>query len=58
MYIKTCEAMKPDIAEALADCDTDGNSSAKRLQKSVSRSLAFLDECIELKEKSPVGIFI
>ena len=50
--------MKPDIAEALADCDTDGNSSAKRLQKSVSRSLAFLDECIELKEKSPVGIFI
>lgn len=56
LYVKTCETMQPDIIEALADCETDGNTTNKRLQKSVARSLSFLDECVDLRSKSEVSV--
>lgn len=48
-------ALKPDIYQALCDSDTDRESGKKRLNKSVERTLRFLDKCIEEHEGNQVG---
>ncbi|XP_053168786.1 queuine tRNA-ribosyltransferase accessory subunit 2 isoform X3 [Hemicordylus capensis] len=47
-------AFQPDWFQCLSDGDTiAGAVSKKRAKKSVDRSLSFLDECLQLLEKSP-----
>ncbi|XP_061484343.1 queuine tRNA-ribosyltransferase accessory subunit 2 [Rhineura floridana] len=46
--------IQPDWFQCLSDGDTVGEEiSKKRAKKSVDRSLSFLDECLQLQEKSP-----
>ncbi|XP_071517072.1 queuine tRNA-ribosyltransferase accessory subunit 2 [Panulirus ornatus] len=51
-YIELVEAMQPDWYEALSDADTDGNSSKKRVSKSLSKSTAFISQCVNLHKNS------
>ncbi|XP_013420284.1 queuine tRNA-ribosyltransferase accessory subunit 2-like [Lingula anatina] len=53
-FIKLQEAIRPDWYQPLCDSDTDRNSSKKRLQKAVDRTLHFLDSCIEKHSASQV----
>lgn len=47
--------VQPDWFQCLSDGDTVGEGiSKKRAKKSVDRSLSFLDECLQLQDKSPV----
>lgn len=47
--------IQPDLFQCLSDGDTvAGEVSRKRAKKSVDRSLSFLDECLQVQEKSPV----
>ncbi|NWI18250.1 QTRT2 ribosyltransferase, partial [Crypturellus soui] len=47
-------AIKPDWFQCISDGDTvSGEVGRKRAKKSVDRSLSFLDECLQLLEKSP-----
>lgn len=49
------QALQPDWFQCLSDGDTiAGEVSKKRAKKSVDRSLAFLDECLQLREELPV----
>lgn len=48
------ETMQPDWYEALSDADTDGNSSKKRVSKSLSKSTAYINQCLNLHKKSQV----
>ncbi|CAI5773025.1 queuine tRNA-ribosyltransferase accessory subunit 2 isoform X1 [Podarcis lilfordi] len=46
--------IQPDWFQCLSDGDTVGEGiSKKRAKKSVDRSLSFLDECLQLQDKSP-----
>ncbi|XP_062983716.1 queuine tRNA-ribosyltransferase accessory subunit 2 [Elgaria multicarinata webbii] len=48
------QVIQPDWFQCLSDGDTiAGETSKKRAKKSVDRSLSFLDECLQLQEKSP-----
>lgn len=53
-FMKFQAALKPDIYQALCDSDTDRESGKKRLNKSVERTLRFLDKCIEEHEGNQV----
>ncbi|NWR72356.1 QTRT2 ribosyltransferase, partial [Centropus unirufus] len=47
-------AIQPDWFQCISDGDTiSGEVGRKRVKKSVDRSLSFLDECLQLLEKSP-----
>ncbi|KAJ7424642.1 hypothetical protein WISP_27796 [Willisornis vidua] len=47
-------AIQPDWFQCISDGDTvSGEAGRKRAKKSVDRSLSFLDECLQLQEKSP-----
>ncbi|NXD07132.1 QTRT2 ribosyltransferase, partial [Nothocercus nigrocapillus] len=47
-------AIKPDWFQCICDGDTiSGEVGRKRAKKAVDRSLSFLDECLQLLEKSP-----
>ena len=55
--MKFHEALRPDCFESLCDTvSTLEHRGMKRSQKSVDRTLAFLDACLELKEKSDVSV--
>ncbi|CAL1545408.1 unnamed protein product [Lymnaea stagnalis] len=54
LYMKIQESFVPDWFQALSDGDTDKECGPKRLTKSVDRTLDFLDEVLEKKEKSEV----
>ncbi|XP_045618323.2 queuine tRNA-ribosyltransferase accessory subunit 2 isoform X3 [Procambarus clarkii] len=45
-YMELVEAMQPDWYEALSDADTDMKSSKKRISKSSTKTLVFLNQCI------------
>uniref|UniRef100_A0A8D0BEV8 Queuine tRNA-ribosyltransferase accessory subunit 2 n=1 Tax=Salvator merianae TaxID=96440 RepID=A0A8D0BEV8_SALMN len=48
------QVIQPDWFQCLSDGDTVAEQiSKKRAKKSVDRSLSFLDECLQLQEKSP-----
>lgn len=52
MYMRTAEAFKPDIFCFLSDTDTNIASSKKRIIKSISNTLNFLKQCVDLYRKS------
>uniref|UniRef100_A0A8D0GBW3 Queuine tRNA-ribosyltransferase accessory subunit 2 n=1 Tax=Sphenodon punctatus TaxID=8508 RepID=A0A8D0GBW3_SPHPU len=53
-FMSIQRALQPDWFQCLSDGDTlSGETSKKRAKKSVDRSLSFLDECLQLQEKSP-----
>ncbi|XP_072849926.2 queuine tRNA-ribosyltransferase accessory subunit 2 isoform X4 [Pogona vitticeps] len=48
------QVIQPDWFQCLSDGDIlAGEVSKKRVRKSVDRSLSFLDECLQLQDKSP-----
>lgn len=49
------ESFQPDIYESLCDTVSSCNYQSKRIKKSVDRTLQFLDESLEMREKSQVG---
>lgn len=49
------DAFQPDWFQALADSDTDQDSTKKRIRRSVERTLEYLDQCIKRKEQSDVN---
>ncbi|PNF39844.1 Queuine tRNA-ribosyltransferase accessory subunit 2 [Cryptotermes secundus] len=53
-YMDMIEAFQPDMYQSLCDGDTNPTSSKKRVQKSINRSIAFLEKCLERHEKSEV----
>ncbi|CAI9738130.1 queuine tRNA-ribosyltransferase subunit qtrtd1-like isoform X1 [Octopus vulgaris] len=53
LFMKSMEAMMPDFYQALSDGDTEQSSTAKRTKKSVDRTLDFLDEILQIHNKSP-----
>lgn len=56
-FMSTIEAMHPDWYQAMADTDIDQNSAEKRLNKSVERTLSYLDSCLEVHANSTVRLF-
>lgn len=50
------EALKPDLFQALADGDSNLNSSMKRVKKSVDATVKFASTCALLKEQSEVAV--
>ncbi|MGH0186591.1 UNVERIFIED_CONTAM: hypothetical protein FKN15_022144 [Acipenser sinensis] len=47
------EVVRPDWFQSMADGETvQEDTSKKRVRKSVDRTLAFLDECLQLQQKS------
>nr|XP_005994929.1 PREDICTED: queuine tRNA-ribosyltransferase subunit QTRTD1 isoform X1 [Latimeria chalumnae]XP_014343261.1 PREDICTED: queuine tRNA-ribosyltransferase subunit QTRTD1 isoform X1 [Latimeria chalumnae] len=52
-FISMQQALQPDWYQCMADSDVMGEGvSQKRARKSVDRTLAFLDECLQLQQKS------
>lgn len=51
-YIRTTELVKPQAMLALCDGDTPPGCSNKRISKSVSKTVQFLDSCLEMMEFS------
>ncbi|XP_072176641.1 queuine tRNA-ribosyltransferase accessory subunit 2-like [Diadema setosum] len=54
LFMSLQEAIQPDWFEALCDGDTPLGCSMKRTKKSVDRTLDFLDQCLEVKQKSEI----
>lgn len=54
MFVKIQEAFRPDIYQALSDGDTDLKSAKKRTNKSVTRTLTYLDQILERVPKSEI----
>ncbi|XP_055896182.1 queuine tRNA-ribosyltransferase accessory subunit 2-like isoform X1 [Biomphalaria glabrata] len=54
LFMKIQESFCPDWFQAMSDGDTDVSCGNKRLVKSVDRTLDFLDEIVEAKNKSEV----
>ncbi len=52
------EAFQVDFYQALCDADTDQHSNRKRLQKSLQRTLDFLDNTVDIHLKSEVIIAV
>ncbi|XP_074856283.1 queuine tRNA-ribosyltransferase accessory subunit 2 isoform X2 [Carettochelys insculpta] len=53
-FMRMQRCLQPDWFQCLSDGDTiSDETSRKRAKKSVDRSLSFLDECLQLQEKSP-----
>lgn len=48
------EAYKPDLYVALCDGDTNINSSAKRVSKSIIRSKTLLEQCLNIHVNSDI----
>lgn len=55
-YMDIVETFQPDWFQALADSDTDRESSKKRIRKSLDKTLDYLDDCISRKDQSDVGL--
>ncbi|XP_064616447.1 queuine tRNA-ribosyltransferase accessory subunit 2-like [Liolophura sinensis] len=53
-YMDIQEAFQPDVYQALSDGDVGKTTTRKRLQKSIHRTLSFLDECLERHQNSEV----
>ena len=53
MYMKAIEDIQPDVYHLLADGDVVKSDSRKRVLKSMSRSLDFLEACVGFHKKSP-----
>lgn len=51
-FMNMMDIFQPNWFQALADSDTDKESSKKRIKKSVDRTLDYLDQCINRKESS------
>ena len=51
-YMDFVSAAQPDAFEALCDTPPAGVSQAKRVRKSVERTLAFLDETLTILQQS------
>ena len=54
--MKVQEAIKPDWFQSMSDADTDQTSTRKRANKSVNRTLEFLENVLEKKRKSKVNL--
>jgi queuine tRNA-ribosyltransferase subunit QTRTD1 len=52
-YMDVIDGCRPDWYQALCDSDTDRTSSRKRIRKSVDRTLAYTDSCIDLQAGLP-----
>ena len=52
-YMRAISAMRPDIFVAICDGEAPKGASNKRLSRSVSKTLEFLDVCIEKKAQDP-----
>ena len=48
-FMESMSAMKPDLLVALCDGDTEQGCSNKRISKSVSKTLDFLEDCLDIK---------
>lgn len=48
------KALRPDLYQSMADGETWGGASGKRLRKSVDRTLAHLDACLTIHQQTPV----
>ena len=55
-YMILQESLKPDWYQALCDSDSHRDSSARRLRKSVERTLDYLDECLEKHNESEASV--
>ena len=53
-YMDIVESFQPDWFQALADSDTDRDSSKKRIRKSLDKTLDYLDDCVSRKDQSDV----
>ncbi|XP_033105229.1 queuine tRNA-ribosyltransferase accessory subunit 2-like [Anneissia japonica] len=51
-YMSMQKAFKPDWYEAMYDGDTPLGCSRKKIQKSINRTLNFLDKCLNIHEES------
>ena len=51
--MRAISAMRPDIFVAICDGEAPKGASNKRLSRSVSKTLEFLDVCIEKKAQDP-----
>ncbi|XP_071947810.1 queuine tRNA-ribosyltransferase accessory subunit 2-like [Antedon mediterranea] len=51
-YMSIQKSFKPDWYNALYDGDTPPGCSRKRVQKSINRTLTFLDKCLQIHEES------
>ncbi|KAG8224681.1 hypothetical protein J437_LFUL003796 [Ladona fulva] len=51
-YMDIMEAFKPDIYQCLGDGETNVDSTNKRIQKSIKRSLHMFHRCLERHKKS------
>lgn len=49
------KTLRPDLYQALCDCDTEPNASKKRVRRSYDKSKVYLDQCLDLKANSEVG---
>jgi len=54
-WMRLIAACSPDWYESLSDSDTQSDSSRKRVRRSVDRTIAYLDACIEMQTKLPVS---
>ncbi|XP_033730167.1 queuine tRNA-ribosyltransferase accessory subunit 2-like [Pecten maximus] len=54
MFVRIQEAFKPDVYQALSDGDTDLKATKKRINKSVTRTLTYLDQLLERLPKSEI----
>jgi len=52
IFMNVQEAFQPHWFQALSDGDTDKSNARKRLTKAVDRTLDFLDDILEIKDKS------
>eukprot|EP00095_Tigriopus_kingsejongensis_P000810 maker-scaffold941_size78300-snap-gene-0.16 protein:Tk00810 transcript:maker-scaffold941_size78300-snap-gene-0.16-mRNA-1 annotation:"queuine trna-ribosyltransferase subunit qtrtd1" len=52
-YMRAVTAAQPTVFVALCDGQTPPDASAKRIAQSAGKSLAFLDECLRLKDAAP-----
>lgn len=52
-FMESVKNIKPALFLALCDGDTEPGCSNKRVSKSVSKTIDFLDTCLELKNSTP-----
>jgi len=50
-YMQGIQALRPDVFVSLCDGDTPADCSNKRLSKSVSKTVDFLDKCLDYKSE-------
>ncbi|XP_065341390.1 queuine tRNA-ribosyltransferase accessory subunit 2 [Cloeon dipterum] len=53
-YMDAMESLRPDLYQTLCDSETDAESTAKRLQRSVKSTAGFFEYCLERHKNSKV----